>query len=1111
MADPPHRRSGRLSSKKKKSGEQPETTAKRRASDAFQDEDNTLDDEYQQSEAEEKAGSDHNGNPSKRKKTVMKQRPFKRGPDRKMQTFLSPGSSSQAVKGESETLPEGLRRSKSSEEVYSDERTLLLQRFKTLLSNVKLKVHRKPTPAATAINHSIHNFFNMPVREGRTFVPVVERAKGRPVRVGAGKPKKTLKPWVFAAERTASDGTIERRYFGLWIASALTQTTADLVCTDLTKALNGWPGTIDAITSDSEPVLGASHIWGLIRASLARHDRTYLRSPNYAHKRDKSSFYLNPILVDPITFMPSMQWEYTISPLSIAITTDDTSTFIPKGFGFVKYEGGGTKGRVFDYDCYSYKLSADGQEELHDSGLPAELFNEGEDRDHVEKIEKLARGLLAATFMMVATPDQFRLFAENWIKERANKKILKAVLVYGGNSLVTLDRQFLSWSIVPSDQLRKDLIPGCYLPAVVVNSRDRARVVPVLEALNNTYISTASVTDAWIQAVIQADMVNEAIRHGEPSLSTCYCDEFTDSEIIHCCGDCGRSFRCGHLTMAAHGLRICKVCTIERATKPFDPAYWIRHRFRIIIARAEASGSEDKENEGLAIQYLRASIEGFEWKDSYCDQMRTLLPERNRHFAPSVDAAFPFGRGTDMTLIHSADNVVLTTFALNMMKHTHIPGFLEELARYLKNTDKIAESSELGQPGKDKALKEERMKMIALCTEFTLVRLLFPISKKGRSGLSNSRVESMRLSCQSGKLKHGLNTSAGARLASKTELPKVLQFGTTRLNWASDVLARMKVLIDEIQAEFGCQLDKSTQDRWVWVGEPGSMPAGWNSDVAFRFATDRLKMMTSACNRYFETIEDPETIFIEIVFIACVIHCKIKEEDEWKGKTYSFSDFQKLKSRYAEFLGLPMVLRPRSPLRMSIGHIEHGRQMLSGWTQGPTSLKDRNDAAQNMVAQTWASNMLLFDFDSECYEALKQMVREIKVPTEYYDPTISRTRLTNATIDDMYLDDSEDTTDTLENPETCDDFAMFGNIGEEDDEDVDDEGVGAVTGATPSNAMQQKYEMYAGLYEQHAEEIGKKGAHCLEQMGEAMQSNDRRQFEKFEEMFKKELPDDESL
>ncbi len=153
------------------------------------------------------------------------------------------------------------------------------------------------------------------------------------------------------------------------------------------------------------------------------------------------------------------------------------------------------------------------------------------------------------------------------------------------------------------------------------------------------------------------------------------------------------------------------------------------------------------------------------------------------------------------------------------------------------------------------------------------------------------------------------------------------------------------------------------------------MPDDWSWRQADRLSADRLEQMRRYCNRFWQTVDTPETIFLEYVFQTLIRTMVVHDSDP------DASEKRRLQAEYAEFLGLPLDVYNHSPLTFAIAHT-HSQNMCTGWPPSPTSLQDRQDARNNILIETRTSNSLKFYFDEATYPLLKKLVQDIQMPLE---------------------------------------------------------------------------------------------------------------------------------
>jgi hypothetical protein len=118
-----------------------------------------------------------------------------------------------------------------------------------------------------------------------------------------------------------------------------------------------------------------------------------------------------------------------------------------------------------------------------------------------------------------------------------------------------------------------------------------------------------------------------------------------------------------------------------------------------------------------------------------------------------------------------------------------------------------------------------------------------------------------------------------------------------------------------------------------------------------------------------------------------------------------------------------MSANMRNPLKLSVAHKVHGRQMRTGWPECPKFLADRQEKDNNILIETWFSNVVKFDYPEVFHDDLRKMVRSINIPRELYNPHAPRP--TVHTVDHPWLkDDSVDLFDISE---------FIGGVGHIDD------------------------------------------------------------------------------
>ncbi|KAG7111262.1 hypothetical protein HYQ45_006837 [Verticillium longisporum] len=177
------------------------------------------------------------------------------------------------------------------------------------------------------------------------------------------------------------------------------------------------------------------------------------------------------------------------------------------------------------------------------------------------------------------------------------------------------------------------------------------------------------------------------------------------------------------------------------------------------------------------------------------------------------------------------------------------------------------------------------------------------------------------------------------------------------------------------------------------------------------------------CNKKWETVDNPTTILLEIIFQVCVQGMVVDSNDP------DADSKKRLQGTYAEFLGLPFDIRAHNGLTFVVAHKHHGAQMRTGWPSDPTTLQERldGDANNNILIETRTSNYLKNQFAESWYPILQRAVADIRMPLEYANEDLPMGPY-NAWFERMdlqLLDDDDDEEDQ--------------DVGDEYEEDIDAE------------------------------------------------------------------------
>lgn len=136
--------------------------------------------------------------------------------------------------------------------------------------------------------------------------------------------------------------------------------------------------------------------------------------------------------------------------------------------------------------------------------------------------------------------------------------------VYRGSGLVTVKQEVVCSSTYmhPSPAVMNDVASG-RLPRISIPTLDRSWMVPVRDAVINTFVESLDLKQAWLAGVRQSILVWHAIIDHIPSSNMCRCTGDSHASDLSHCGHCGRATICGTLTMGQFGYRVCRACSAK--------------------------------------------------------------------------------------------------------------------------------------------------------------------------------------------------------------------------------------------------------------------------------------------------------------------------------------------------------------------------------------------------------------------------------------------------------------------------------------------------------------------------------------------------------------------
>jgi hypothetical protein len=928
-----------------------------------------------------------------------------------------------------------------------------------------------------------------------------------------------------------------------------TKAVATEICKDLTNFLNSFPGFVDGAAlkkyagSFSIPVYqksGHSMMYRLAQLSAAKRvpeSNTCIPQPTLklGPGGKDAKWVVRPVLVDPATnglfVKPPV---FSISTHTAYDTTKDFSVFIPQDARFQK--------DTVDHESTDlsrmkqvYTITSTTAGFQHESSIPDDLNKSEHLREELGRLENLARGLQAAVHLKKMTRQQFEEFASKWIEHRAmppkssisptkrsssprKRSVspikqsnyqrkhpdspLKANFENQHAPIVTwtIDKAKRQCVILPNESLKAS-VDG-RIPALNIGSLDKSRALIVAEVMSDTWCSTGSIIDTWIAGAEEADRANLNILEGVPPLSQCMCTSIADKSTRHLCPGCGHSILCSKLQQGMFGLRYCHHCV----EKPSQKAKHLKAQLQQRLSSCMEPVAKGSLN--VVLNFILASTkalapEADQWHDTYTSQTQQLSHDHAvRAGDISIDAVMPIGRTSEGSVgLHCPGNVVLTNRCLNFSKHVHLVALLQGISTFVNDTEMI-QNGNLKNSSKQALIRVLQRNLMSFCDELSAVRSLVPYTRDGRLDMeiSTAEIDELLQMFKSAKLPTNVNSPLPRRY---------LENDISRNTWPSNELARIKAIIREIEKEFRVELPRS-DDKCPYFGLPDTMPDDWSWRRAFGVVVARLFRMKQQCNGYWITIETPLTIFVEIIFIVCVRECTMNEDED--GVIYTAHERMQLRRKYCEFLHLPITVYALHPLCFALTHDKHGQRMATGFTHDATSLRDRDETRNNLLVETRTSNYTKWEFHEDDYPGIKDTVRNINIPTDYYERDAPRVTLPDGLWQKLQPLANKAGKSPVDLPSVFEDgvdFEMEDMAADNEDDEILFRATDDPVGHT--NPLQARYNTIHELFNTRIPANMDKAAAVMSDMTEALRNEDVKKFDKCEELVRAQFEDDELL
>ncbi|KAG8631377.1 hypothetical protein KVT40_000517 [Elsinoe batatas] len=528
----------------------------------------------------------------------------------------------------------------------------------------------------------------------------------------------------------------------------------------------------------------------------------------------------------------------------------------------------------------------------------------------------------------------------------------------------------------------REQLNGVKIPKFSIRSPNFAWIPPILEASRRKWRETHDGAATLLELANLVDISNQELRAGNPPLGQRTSPTSARNAEASSCATRDKDKTPLNVMILKQGLQTSFRKEAASMGRPWkDP---------------QIQQVYDEAYQSLMDQLKDCNPD--EWFDSYSSSIRKIPPTFNPFF-PSVDAidrltCRPAPNGTLQTWTHAAPNVVCVPHAINMAKGNAHVGSLAEIGAHCAASEAATEEEK-------RQLDEKLMARVA---EHRAITLKYGFARK----------KAAQLEFRSGKY------STGNSVDLDTALKESFRTYSNPIICLleEEDKERVVTICDEIEGAFGVDIPRSKEDGAPCPFKHEMMPDTWNWTDLHAFVRERHQRMKFTCNKYWETVDS-------LVGLACEV-------------------FYQVYSSAPEFLGLPLSGVIMNPLRISVAHKIHGKQMRTGWPVTPRRLGDRKAEDNNILVETWFSNCLKYDFGEQHYESLRVYIKTLRIPKHIYDrdaevPTLPAVEF------DMSAEDDPDVMLPEAHNMAPDDIesvlAALNQDGEDEDGDSDDDQV----------------------------------------------------------------------
>ena len=544
-------------------------------------------------------------------------------------------------------------------------------------------------------------------------------------------------------------------------------------------------------------------------------------------------------------------------------------------------------------------------------------------------------------------------------------------------------------------------VKGTFTP-ITLHKPGKREFIRLTTAMLSRWMSTGNVKEVWTTGCALADMINRSDDLEDVFQTECDCTSDSSATTLHLCHGCALSTLCSELGTTQERQRLCAACTehfklmfrseAEKAEFSFavlsPTEVHLHHRLMELLvkdANCRKKGRAESmtaTRAGLDIELVRSSWDTIAsyvknsknavWRDAYNPKLRSHDPfaASSGHgpsinpFDLTIDAVYPYSSWKGAFLSHTPDNMVVTVWYINALKNVFPPAILNLVCEYLHS----------------KQGTEEREELIKRMDVIHELGLKTPYTKAERFShkYDESKLRRDRREWAEAILLPSKNQPWAGRYHVYTVDYHLDNHGTAASSvdwgWKPPGEQRILGLIKDIEKKFGGRLKR--RNGCPYPFDPSAMPEDWCWKRCFHLFVERLRRMTYECNRYWETVDCEETLYLECVW-------------------------QYLDPSYEDLFNLPMVTYVRHPLRFAVAKVIHGKQMRTRWlNHHPVSVDERDDELNNISIETCLTNWAKFRAPNEMYPKIKADFMSVSVSSMWHQRSPREgTRVSDTEID----------------------------------------------------------------------------------------------------------------